>query len=116
MPQRPAIPGLWGAMKKKLTRLEPFLADVDAGVPPARPPMPLETMGGIDVLQNRHALSDPMAAETLQDGEAGQSDTEGFSGRGAWSGTAPDQGAGAIPGLRPAQFRPKSPLRTRINI
>ena len=60
MPKQPAIPGLRDAMKKKVTRREQFLAEMDAVVPWARlhslieahypkvgpkggrPPMPLE--------------------------------------------------------------------------
>ena len=33
MPKQPAIPGLRDAMKKKVTRREQFLADIDAVVP-----------------------------------------------------------------------------------
>lgn len=62
MPKQPAIPGLRDAMKKKVTRREQFLADMDAvvrwmrlqaliephypkaGLKGGRPPMPLETM------------------------------------------------------------------------
>ena len=32
MPKQPAIPGLCDAMKKKVTRLEQFLAEMDAVV------------------------------------------------------------------------------------
>ena len=46
MPKQPAIPGLCDAMKKKVTRLEQFLAEMDAVVPwrryqSARPLNPL---------------------------------------------------------------------------
>ena len=62
MPKQPAIPGLRDAMKKKVTRREQFLAEMDAVVPwmrlqsliephyrkvvpkGGRPPMPLETL------------------------------------------------------------------------
>jgi hypothetical protein len=62
MPKQTAIPGLRDAMKKKVTRREMFLAEMDAVVPwvrligliephypkvgpkGGRPPMPLETM------------------------------------------------------------------------
>ena len=62
MPKQPAFPGLRDAMKKKQTRRELFLAEMDAVVPwrrlmsliephypktgpkGGRPPMPLETM------------------------------------------------------------------------
>jgi len=88
MPKQPAIPGLRNAMKKKVTRREQFLAEMDAVVPwmrlqalielqypkaglkGGRPPMPLETMLRIYFLQNWYALSDPMAEETLYDSEA----------------------------------------------
>jgi len=88
MPKQPAIPGLRDAMKKKVTRREQFLAEMDAVVPwrrllsliepyypkaglkGGRPPMPLETMLRIYFLQNWYALSDPMAEETLYDSEA----------------------------------------------
>ena len=84
MPKQPATPGLRDAMKKKVTRREQFLAQMDAVVPwrrlqaliephdpkGGRPPMPLETMLRIYFLQNWYALSDPMAEETLYDSEA----------------------------------------------
>ena len=62
MPKQPAIPGLRDAMKKKVTRREMFLAEMDAVVPwtrllaliaphypkvgprGGRPPMPLDMM------------------------------------------------------------------------
>ena len=88
MPKQPALPGLRNAMKKKQTPREQFLAEMDAVVPwdrlltliaphypkagpnGGRPPMPLETMLRVYFLQNRYALSDPMAEETLSDSEA----------------------------------------------
>lgn len=88
MPKQPAFPGLRYAMKKKVTRREQFLAEMDAVVPwgrllaliapyypkagpkGGRPPMPLETMLRVYFLQNWYALSDPMAEETLYDSEA----------------------------------------------
>ena len=88
MPKQPAFPGLRDAMKKKQTRREMFLAEMDAVVPwgrllaliaphypkagpkGGRPPMPLETMLRVYFLQNWYALSDPMAEETLYDSEA----------------------------------------------
>jgi len=88
MPKQPTIPGLRDAVKKKVTRREKFLAEMDAVVPWARlfaliephypkvgskggrPPMPLETMLRIYFLQNWYALSDPMAEESLYDSEA----------------------------------------------
>ena len=88
MPKQPAFPGLRNAMKKKQTRREKFLAEMDAVVPwtrllaliaphypkvglkGGRPPMPLETMLRIYFLQNWYALSDPMAEEMLYDSEA----------------------------------------------
>jgi IS5 family transposase len=75
-------------MKKKVTRREQFLAEMDAVVPwtrllaliaphypkvgskGGRPPMPIETMLRVYFLQNWYALSDPMAEETLYDSEA----------------------------------------------
>jgi IS5 family transposase len=88
MPKQPAFPGLRDAMKKKVTRREQFLAEMDAVVPwtrllalfaphypkvgskGGRPPMPIETMLRVYFLQNWYALSDPMAEETLYDSEA----------------------------------------------
>ncbi|MCW3784734.1 IS5 family transposase [Defluviimonas salinarum] len=88
MPKQPAFPGLRDAMKKKVTRREQFLAEMDGVVPwsrllaliaphypkagpkGGRPPMALETMLRIYFLQNWYALSDPMAEETLYDSEA----------------------------------------------
>jgi IS5 family transposase len=75
-------------MKKKQTRREKFLGEMDAVVPwprlltliaphypkagpqGGRPPMPLETMLRIYFLQNWYALSDPMAEEMLYDSDA----------------------------------------------
>jgi IS5 family transposase len=88
MPKQPAIPGLRDAMKKKVTRREQFLAEMEAVVPwgrllaliaphypkagpkGGRPPMPLETMLRIYFLQQWYALSDPMAEEMLYDSDA----------------------------------------------
>jgi len=88
MPKQPAFPSLNQAMKKKVTRREQFLAEMDAVVPwgrllaliephypkagakGGRPPMPLESMLRVYFLQNWYALSDPMAEETLYDSEA----------------------------------------------
>ena len=88
MPKQPVIPGLRDAMKKKVTRREQFLAEMDAVVPwgrllaliaphypkagpkGGRPPMLLETMLRVYFLQNWYALSDPMAEETLYDSES----------------------------------------------
>src|SRR6056297_3567323 len=75
-------------MKRKRTRRELFLAEMDAVVPwtrllaliepyypkagskGGRPPMPLETMLRVYFLQQWYALSDPMAEEMLYDSEA----------------------------------------------
>ena len=75
-------------MKKKRTRRELFLAEMDAVVPwtrllaliaphyprtgakGGRPPMPVETMLRVYFLQNWYALSDPMAEEMLYDSDA----------------------------------------------
>ena len=88
MPKQPAFPGLRDAMKKKRTRRELFLAEMDAVVPwdrllaligphypksgpkGDRPALPLEVMLRVYFLQNWYALSDPMAEETLYDSEA----------------------------------------------
>jgi IS5 family transposase len=88
MPKQPALPRLSHTMKKKVTRREAFLAEMDAVVPwtrllaliephypkagpkGGRPPMPLETMLRVYFLQNWYALSDPMAEESLYDSEA----------------------------------------------
>ena len=88
MPKQPAFPGLHHSMKKKQTRREKFLAEMDAVVPWARlltliaphypkvgpkggrPPMPLETMLRVYFLQQWYALSDPMAEEMLYDSDS----------------------------------------------
>jgi IS5 family transposase len=75
-------------MKKKQTRREKFLAEMEAVVPwtrlltliephypktgpkGGRPPMPLETMLRVYFLQQWYALSDPMAEEMLYDSDA----------------------------------------------
>ncbi len=74
MPKHPAFPGLTQAMKKKRTRRELFLSEMDAVVPwrrllgliepryprtgakGGRPPMPLETMLRVYFLQQWYAL------------------------------------------------------------
>jgi transposase, IS5 family len=76
------------ASKKKLTRREKFLAEMEAVVPWARltaliephypkagpkggrPPMPLEVMLRVYCLQQWYALSDPAAEEALYDSDA----------------------------------------------
>ena len=88
MPKRPAFPGLRDAIRKKQTQRELFLAEMDTVVPwgrllvliephypkagpkGGRPPMPLEMLLRVYFLQNRYALSDPMAEEMLCDSEA----------------------------------------------
>ena len=88
MPKQPAFPGLRDAMKKKLTRREQFLSEMEVVVPwgrllgliaphypkagpkGGRPPLPLEVMLRVYFLQNWYALSDPLAEETLYDSEA----------------------------------------------
>ena len=88
MPKQPAFPSLRNAMKKKQTRRELFLSEMEVVVPwgrllgliaphypktgpkGGRPPMPLEVMLRVYFLQNWYALSDPMAEETLYDSEA----------------------------------------------
>lgn len=87
-PKQPAIPGLRGAIKKKVTRRKKFLMKMDAVVPRGqllaliaphypkvgpkggRPPMSLQTMLRVYFLLSWHALSDPMADETLYGREA----------------------------------------------
>jgi transposase, IS5 family len=104
MPKQPAIPGLRDAMKKKVTRREQFLAEMEAVIPwgrligliaphypksgpkGGRPPMPLETMLRVYFLQNWYALSDPMAEETLYDSEA----MRGFAGIELGDGNPPE--------------------------
>ena len=74
MPKQPAFPGLRHAMKKKQTRREKFLAEMEEVVPRTRllaliephypkrgarggrPPMPLETMLRVYFLQQWYAL------------------------------------------------------------
>jgi IS5 family transposase len=88
MPKQPALPRLSHMMKKKVTRREAFLSEMDTVVPwtrllaliephypkagpqGGRPPMPLDTMLRVYFLQNWYALSDPMAEESLYDSEA----------------------------------------------
>lgn len=88
MPKQMSFAALAHASKKKVTRREKFLAEMEAVVPWARlvaliaphyptagpkggrPAMPLETMLRIYCLQNWYALSDPMMEETLYDSEA----------------------------------------------
>ena len=88
MPKQPAFPSLRHAMKKKQTRREKFLAEMEAVVPwtrllaliephypkagpkGGRPPMVLETMLRVYFLQQWYALSDPLAEEMLYDSDA----------------------------------------------
>lgn len=88
MPKQAAFPGLRDAMKKKRTRREVFLSEMEAVVPwdrllglitshypktvpeGGRAPMPIETMLRVYFLENRYDLSDPMAEEMLYDSEA----------------------------------------------
>jgi IS5 family transposase len=88
MPKQPAFPGLRHAMKKKRTRREKFLPEMEAVVPWAlllapiaphypkvgpkggRPPMPMETMLRVYFRQQWYALSDPMAEEMPYDSDA----------------------------------------------
>ena len=85
MPKQPAFPGLRHAMKKKQTRREKFLSEMDAVVPwpgmlalieshypkvgpkGGRPPMPLERMLRIYFLQNWYALSDEICPKVGDD-------------------------------------------------
>ena len=88
MPKQPAFPSLRNAIKKKQTRRELFLSEMEVVVPwgrllaliapqypkagpkGGRPPMLLETMLRVYFLQNWYALSDPAAEEMLYDSEA----------------------------------------------
>ncbi|MBC2861630.1 IS5 family transposase [Stappia sp. 28M-7] len=88
MPKQPTFPGLRHAVKKKQTRREKFLAEMETVVPwmrllaliaphypkagprGGRPPMPIETMLRVYFLQQWYALSDPMAEEMLYDSDA----------------------------------------------
>jgi hypothetical protein len=88
MPEQPAFPGLRDAMKKKQTRRDLSLTEMDVVVPRGRLlaliaphcpkagpkggrlPMPPETTLRVCFLQNWYALSDPMAGETLHDSGA----------------------------------------------
>jgi len=88
MPKQMTFAALAHATKKKVTRREKFLAEMDAVVPwsrlltliephypkmgskGGRPAMPLETMLRIYCLQQWYALSDPMAEESLYDSDA----------------------------------------------
>ncbi|SFL66405.1 Transposase domain [Loktanella salsilacus] len=88
MPKQPAFPVLHDVMKKKQTRREVFLSEMEAVVPWRRllglitphypkarlkdghPPMPIEIMLRVYFLQNWYALNDPMVEETLYDSDA----------------------------------------------
>ncbi len=88
MPKQMTFASLAHASKKKVTRREKFLAEMDAVVPwvrllaliapyypkmgtkGGRPAIPLDVMLRIHCLQNWYALSDPMAEETLYDSDA----------------------------------------------
>ena len=87
MPKQPAIPGLRDAMKKKVTRREMFLSEMDTVVPwtrllaliephypttgrRGRPPMPLSTMLRIYFMQQWYALSDPAMEDALYEVES----------------------------------------------
>lgn len=88
MPKQMTFASLAHASKKKVTRREKFLAEMEAVVPwsrllaliephypkmgrkGGRPAMPLEVMLRIYCLQQWYALSDPMAEESLYDSDA----------------------------------------------
>lgn len=88
MPKQITFASLAHASKKKVTRREKFLAEMEVVVPwrrllaliephypkmgakGGRPAMPLEVMLRIYCLQQWYALSDPMAEECLYDSEA----------------------------------------------
>ena len=88
MPKQPAFPQLSYAFKKKQTKREKFLFEMDVVVPWARPtaliepyyptgggawggrpPIPLETMLRVYFLRNWYGLSDPQVEESLYDTE-----------------------------------------------
>lgn len=88
MPKQMTFSSLAHASKKKVTRREKFLAEMEAVVPwgrlltliephypkmgskGGRPSMPLEVMLRVYCLQQWYALSDPMAEEALYDSDA----------------------------------------------
>jgi len=88
MPKQLTFASLAHATKKKVTRREKFLAEMEAVVPRSRllaliephypkmghkggrPAIPLEVMLRIYCLQQWYALSDPMAEESLYDSDA----------------------------------------------
>lgn len=88
MPKQMTFAALAQATKKKVTRRDKFLSEMEAVVPWARllaliephypkmgakggrPPLPLEVMLRIYCLQQWYALSDPMAEESLYDSDA----------------------------------------------
>ena len=88
MPKQMTFAALAQATKKKVTRRDKFLSEMEAVVPWARllaliephypkmgakggrPPLPLEVMLRIYCLQQWYALSDPMAEESLHDSDA----------------------------------------------
>jgi len=88
MPKQMTFASLAHASKKKVTRREKFLAEMEAVMPwsrllaliephypkmgrkGGRPAMPLEVMLRIYCLQQWYALSDPMAEESLYDSDA----------------------------------------------
>ena len=88
MPKQMTFASLAHASRKKVTRREKFLSEMEAVVPwvrlltliaphypkmgtrGGRPAIPLEVMLRIYCLQNWYALSDPMAEETLYDSDA----------------------------------------------
>ena len=88
MPKQMTFASLAHASKKKVTRREKFLAEMEAVVPWARlvaviephypkmgskggrPAMPLEVMLRVYCLQQWYALSDPLMEETLYDSDA----------------------------------------------
>lgn len=88
MPKQLTFASLAHSTKKKVTRREKFLAEMEAVVPwsrllaliephypkmgrkGGRPAMPLEVMLRIYCLQQWYALSDPMAEESLYDSDA----------------------------------------------
>ena len=88
MPKQMTFASLAHASKKKVTRREKFLAEMEAVVPwsrllaliephypkmgrkGGRPAMPLEVMLRIYCLQQWYALSDPLAEESLYDSDA----------------------------------------------
>lgn len=64
MPKQPAIPGLRDAMKKKVTRREQFLAEMDAVVPWMRLQSLRDNPITLQLLSNLEQMAVPIAPDT----------------------------------------------------